>query len=234
MSLDGQRVVIIGGSSGIGLAIARRATEAGALVTIAGRSEERLREASRLLGGVPVARVDIASESDVNALFEPLDRVDHLVVTAGTVGRASIVTSSLDSLRSVVEQRLWGPLFAIRAAAPKMQGGSITLTSGGVTSRPAPGRAITVAALGAVEALARGLAIELAPIRVNCIAPGAVATPLQGTGPETEARLREVGGRLPSGRVGTAEDLAEVYLLAMTNGYLTGELLHVDGGGRFV
>ncbi len=234
MPLNGQRVVIIGGSSGIGLAVAGRARAEGALVTIAGRSEERLQEASRALGEVDVARVDISEEASVNALFEPLTHVDHLVICAGTVGPSGVVQSSMETLRAVVEQRLWGAIFAVRAAAPKMDGGSITFTSGGIAARPRVGAALTSATLNAVESLARALALELAPTRVNCVTPGAVATPLQGTGAAAEARLAERGRTLPVGRVGTADELAQVYLMAMTNGYLTGEVLHVDGGSRYM
>lgn len=234
MSLDGQRVVIIGGSSGIGLAVARQARAEGALVTIGGRSEGRLQEASRALGEVAVARVDISDEASVNALFEPLTHVDHLVISAGTVGPSGVLRSDIETLRAVVEQRLWGAVYAVRAAAPKMDGGSITFTSGGISARPRAGAALTSAVLNAVEALARALAVEIAPIRVNCITPGAVATPLQGVGPAAEARMAERGRALPVGRIGTAEELAQVYLMVMTNGYLTGEILHVDGGGRYI
>lgn len=234
MSLQGESVVVIGGSSGIGLAIAGRARAEGALVTIGGRSEERLQQASRALGEVDVARIDISNEASVNAFFEPLTHVDHLVICAGTVGPSAVVQSSLETLRAVVEQRLWGAVYAVRATAPKMEGGSITFTSGGIAARPRAGAALSTATLGAVESLARALALELAPTRVNCVAPGAVATPLWGVGPAAEGRIAEHGRALPVGRVGTADELAQVYLMVMTTGYLTGEVLHVDGGGRYI
>lgn len=234
MSLDGQRVVIIGGSSGIGLATARLAREQGAIVTIGGRSEAKLQEASRLLGEVDIASVDIADEDSVNALFEPLTHIDHLVISAGTLGPGAVVKNDIATIRAIIEQRLWGVIYAVRAAAPKMEGGSITLTSGGIAARPRAGAAMYTAALAAVESLAPALALELAPTRVNCITPGGVATPLQGTGPEAEARMAERGRALPVGRIGNADELAQAYIMAMTNGYLTGEVLHIDGGGRFV
>lgn len=234
MSLEGQRVVIIGGSSGIGLAVALHARAAGAHVTIGGRTVERLQDASRALGEVDVAAMDIGDEASVNAFFQPISHVDHLVICAGTVGPSPVLGSSIEALRAVVEQRLWGAVYAVRAAAPRMQGGSITFTSGGVAARPRVGAAITTATLGAVESLARALVLEVAPTRVNCVTPGLVATPLHGTSPEAQTRLAERGRTLPAGHVGTPDELAQVYLMVMTNGYLTGEVLHVDGGGRYI
>ncbi len=234
-SLAGQRVVIIGGSSGLGLATAALAREHGATVTIAGRSEDKLREASAALGEADTASVDISDESSVAALFAPYDHIDHLIITAGTLGPSGVTQQDLPTLQSVLEQRLWGAIYAVRAAAPKMTaGGSITLTSGGIAARPRAGAAMISVALAAVEALAPALALELAPVRVNCITPGVVLTPLQGSGPEAEARVAERGKTLPVGRAGNVDDLAQAYLMAMTNGYLTGEVLHIDGGGRWL
>lgn len=233
-SLAGQRVVIIGGSSGLGLATAQLAREQGALVTIAGRSEDKLAEASRALGEADTAVVEIADEASVNALFESIDHIDHLVITAGTLGPSGVTQQPLSTLQAVLDQRLWGAIYAVRAAAPKMNGGSITLTSGGIAARPRAGAAMISVALAAVEALTPALALELAPTRVNCITPGGVATPLQGTGPEAEARMAERGKALPVGRIGQADELAQAYLMAMTNGYLSGEVLHIDGAGRWI
>ncbi|TAJ21920.1 MAG: SDR family oxidoreductase [Dehalococcoidia bacterium] len=234
MSIEGQRVVIIGGSSGIGLGVALHARAAGAHVTIGGRTVERLQAASRALGEVDVVTVDIGDQASVEAVFAPIDHVDHVVICAGTVGPSPVLGSNIEALRAVVEQRLWGAVYTVRAAAPKMQGGSITFTSGGVAARPRVGAAITTAALGAVEALTLALALELAPTRVNCVTPGLVATPLHGSGPAAEARLAERARTLPAGRVGTPDDLALVYLMLMNNPYLTGEVIHIDGGGRYI
>ncbi len=234
MRLDGQRVVIIGGSSGIGLAVARLAREEGASVTVGGRSEERLAEAVRTLGEVDTAPVDVADEASVRDFFAPISHIDHLVISAGTLGDGTIAGGDLDGLHAIVDQRIWGAVHAVRAAAPKMDGGSITMTSGGIVARPRVGAAMYTAALAAVEALASALALELAPVRVNTVTPGVVDTPLQHHAADAESRLRARGAALPVGRVGTADDLAQVYLMLMTNGYLTGEVLHVDGGGRYV
>ena len=235
MRLDGQRVVVIGGSSGIGLATAQLARAEGAEVTIAGRTEDRLREAQRLLGECDVAALDVADAAAVEALFAGLARVDHVVVSAGTLGPGGIVSSDLKTLQQIVDQRIWGPIHAVRAAAPKMSpGGSITFTSGGIASRPRAGAGMFTAALSAVEALPRALVLELAPVRVNTVTPGVVDTPLQHAGEGWEARLQARGEALPVRRVGTADDIAQVMVMLMTNGYLTGEVIHVDGGGRYV
>ncbi|MGE3857057.1 MAG: SDR family oxidoreductase [Dehalococcoidia bacterium] len=234
MRLDGQRVVIIGGSSGIGLATAQLARAEGADITIAGRSEDRLREAQRALGECDVAALDIADAGAVEALFADLPRVDHVVVSAGTLGPGGIVSSDLSTLQQIVDQRIWGPIHAVRAAAPKMTGGSITFTSGGIASRPRAGAGMFTAALSTVEALPRALALELAPVRVNTVTPGVVDTPLQHTGEGWEERLRARGEALPVRRVGAADEIAAVMVMLMTNGYITGEVIHADGGGRFV
>ena len=233
-SLDGQRVVLIGGSSGIGLATAHLARVEGADVTIAGRSEDRLREAARELGECDTAILDISDEAAVSALFAGLPRVDHVVISAGTIRNGAIVANDLDTLRAIVDERLWGVVNVVRAAAPKMTGGSITLTSGGIVSRPRVGGAMLTAVLSSVEALSRALALELAPVRVNTVTPGVVDTPLQRTSPGWEERLHARGEVLPAGRVGAPKDIAQVMLMLMTNGYLTGEIIHVDGGGRYV
>lgn len=234
MRLDGQRVVVIGGSSGIGLATARLARAEGADITIAGRSEDRLREAQRELGECDIASLDIADPTAVDALFADLPRVDHVLVSAGTLGPGGVVSSDLERLHRIVDERIWGAVNVVRAAAPKMTAGSITLTSGGIVARPRAGAAMFTAALAAVEAMARALAVELAPLRVNTVTPGVVDTPLQRTSEGWEARLAARGEALPVRRVGTSDDIAQVMLMLMTNGYLTGEVIHVDGGGRYV
>lgn len=233
MSLAGQSVVIIGGTSGIGLEVARQALEQGARVTVGSRTAAGLDRASAALPSVGTGMVDVSDEASVRAFLEPLTSIDHLVVTAGTTGNGAVLDNELSALRAIADQRLWGVAYLVRAAAAKVTG-SITLTSGVIRERPRKGTAFVSAVLAAVEALAPALAVELAPTRVNCISSGPVATPLQGSGPEVAASLAKRGQLLPVGRVGSAEELAQVYLMAMTNGYLNGSVLHVDGGARYV
>jgi NAD(P)-dependent dehydrogenase (short-subunit alcohol dehydrogenase family) len=183
MQLHGKRVVIIGGSSGIGLETARLALAEGAFVTIAGRSEERLRRASESFApaGERLRAVvaDLSEESSVRSLFAGESRVDHVFVPAGELrpGGGDLMKADVDAMRSILEVRVLGIAHVVRQARRKMEGGSITLMSGLYSTRPAPGVGMAVAALGAVEALTRALALDLAPIRVNAVAPGVTDTP---------------------------------------------------------
>ena len=190
MRLDGKRVVIIGGSSGIGLETARLALAEGASVTIAGRSEDRLRRAVENLLSTHDTRTapdrlrsvvaDVTEESSLRALFGGEARLDHLFLPAGELrpGGGCALTSDLPGLRAILESRLLGVAHVVRQARPRMAGGSITLMSGLYSTRPARGGAFAAAAVAAVEGMTRALALDLAPIRVNAVAPGLIDTPL--------------------------------------------------------
>ena len=236
MTLQGAHVVVIGGSSGIGLATAQLARQAGATLTIAGRSQDKLRQAQQQLGEVRTVVADITHEADVGQVFEGLSRVDHVVVAAGTIQNGRIVDNDLATLRRIIDERIWGVTYVVRHAAPKMTQGSITFTSGGLSSRPRVGSAMLTTALAGVEAMTPALALELAPIRVNTVTPGLIDTPLlhHTYGAEREAIMANRAAVLPGKRVGTAEEVAQAMLMLMTNAYMTGEVLHIDGGGRFV
>ena len=211
MRLEGKHLVVIGGSSGIGLETARLALAEGASVTIAGRSEDRLRRAAETLGNAPAAgpttgvrtvRADITDESSVRALFEGGPLVDHLFLPAGELqpGGGDVMAADLKGLRSILESRLLARL-AVRQARPRMAGGSITLMSGLYSHRPARGGAFAAAAVAAVEGLTRALALDLAPTRVNAVAPGLIDTPLwDAFGPQRAAILARGGLAGRSGR----------------------------------
>jgi len=232
MKLLGANVVIIGGSSGMGFATAKLAKEQGANVTIASRSSEKLQRAVQQLGDVRAVRADITNRSDVQAIFEAMDRVDHVFISAGRLLRGKVAEADLEVFRSDVDQRFWGPLYVVRNAVPKMTSGSLTFLSGQYASRPTPGAVVIAAMLAAVATLAKGLALELAPIRVNAIAPGMIDTPLFW---EHRARSTQwAEASLPVKRMGLAEEVAQVVVLLMTNGFITGEVVHIDGGGRLV
>jgi NAD(P)-dependent dehydrogenase (short-subunit alcohol dehydrogenase family) len=228
--------MVIGGSSGIGLAAARLARDESAQVTIAGRSQERLMQAQRELGQVHTVIMDIADADAVGKAFAGISRVDHVLISAGTLRNGAIVRNDLETLRRIVDERLWGLTYVVRQAVPLMARGSITFTSGSLSSRPRPGAAMLTAMLSAVEALAPALALELAPLRVNAVTPGLIDTPLLLTayGAERDVIIKNRAAILPGKRVGNAEDVAQVILMLMTNDYMTGEVVHVDGGGRFV
>jgi len=240
MRFDGKRVVIIGGSSGIGLETARLALAEGAFVTIAGRSEERLRRASESIApaGERLRQVvaDLSNESSVQSLFAGESRVDHVFVPAGELrpGGGDLMTSEIDALRSILEVRVLGLTYVVRQARPKMESGSITLMSGLYSTRPAAGTGMAAAAIAAVEGLTRALALDLAPIRVNAVAPGPIDTPLWDSFGEQRGAILARGARLPVGRIGRAEDVASAVIFLMSNGFMTGVVLPIDGGGRLM
>jgi NAD(P)-dependent dehydrogenase (short-subunit alcohol dehydrogenase family) len=234
-----EHIVIVGGSSGMGLALAAAVLAEGADVTIASRSAERLEHAARTLGSDRVRTVptDITREDDVARLFK--EPVDHVVTTAvdATGAYGPVADLDLANARRVVEAKLIGALaVAKHAAAALRPGGSITFTSGVASERPARGGSVIAGANGGLDALVRGLAIDLAPIRVNAISPGWVDTPMWEAiaGDGKGAALAAKAEALPVGRIGRPEDIAQATLALIRNGYMTGTVLQADGGHRLV
>ena len=227
-------VVVLGGSSGMGLATAKAAKADGARVVIAGRSRERLQAARAVLGdGVRTVALDVGDEMGTRALFSELGPVDHVFITAGAVLFDPKLAPDAASVRPALDTRFWGAFNAAKFAAANMStGGSITFTSGTAAMRPIRGASVAGASCGAVEAFARSLAVDLAPIRVNTIQPGLIDTPFLDTlGERRSAIIAEYSRRLPVGRVGRTEDVANAVLFLMKNGFVTGITLTVDGGG---
>lgn len=234
MTLKDQTVVVIGGSSGLGLATAKAAADEGAQVVITGRSREKLNEAKTVIGGgVRAESIDANDEAATRRLFEVLSSVNHVFVSAATVSFGGEITMDTSLLHPWMDTRFWGSVYAAKYASPKMPpDGSITFTSGVSAVRPRPGASIGSASCGAVEAFARSLAIELAPIRVNTIQPGLIDTPLiESVMGERAGMIKEaMAKRLPVRRIGRPEDIAEAVLFLMKNGFTTGITLTVDGG----
>jgi NAD(P)-dependent dehydrogenase (short-subunit alcohol dehydrogenase family) len=235
MTLKDKVIVVIGGSSGIGLATAKAAAAEGARVTITARSRERLKSAAGEIGeGTAAVALDAADESGTRKLFESLPRVDHIFVNAGGVVGDAKLTAATSDIRPAMDIRFWGAVYAAKYARPKMgDGGSIVVMSGTATLRPIRGAAVASASCAAVEGLARSLAADLAPVRVNAIRPGLIDTPLidQFFGARKEQMFQEYAARLPVGRVGRAEEVAEAVLFLMKNGFVNGITLTIDGGG---
>jgi NAD(P)-dependent dehydrogenase (short-subunit alcohol dehydrogenase family) len=231
-SLRDASVVVIGGTSGIGLEVARVAAAAGANVTAVGRSAEHARSAAESFGSaVAVRTLNIGDEAAVRALFEPMSSVDHLVVTAGRLGFGRVADTDAAAMRPVFDERFWGVYHVVHHAARLIPPtGSITLFSGNLAVKPLAGASVVSAAVAAVEAFGRGLAIELKPIRVNTVRSGAVDTPLFRTRPDHDELVTRLSSTLPVGRIGLAEDLAHAVLFLMTNPYTTGTVLQIDGG----
>lgn len=226
-------MVVIGGSSGIGLATAKVVRDAGGRVVIAGRDETRLAAACAELGGdVRGVALDVGDEAAVRDLFASLDEVDHVATLAGTHAAGMVVDIDTATLQAPVDSRFWGPLYLCKYAAPKMTTGSITICTGAGVGRPRAGAAIVSAAAGGSEVLARAMAIELAPVRVNVVRPGIVDTPLFGrlAGDHREEVLAAQAKRIPLGRVAQPEEIAHAIVFLMTNRYVTGATLTIDGG----
>jgi len=239
MSLSGKRVVILGGTSGIGLATAKAAEREGAAVVIASSRRERLdRALASLRTSAAGEVVDVADEAQVRALFERVGAFDHLVFTAGeTLQLEPLAAMPVERARGFVNVRFWGAFMAAKYGSPNIRpGGSITLTNGIAGLRPRKGWTVAASICGAMEALTRALAVELAPIRVNAVCPGTVRTELWSGMTDTarETMYRDAALRLPVGRVGEADDLAETYLYLMREGFSTGQVLVVDGGAVLV
>lgn len=235
-----QHVVILGGSAGIGFAVARKAAEQGARVTIVSANAGRLDKAVGALGA-STARgkvVDLRDARAIAELFGTLGPIDHLVYTAGeNLLLSPVATLELEQAKTFFELRYWSALAAVKAAAPHLaKTGSIVLTSGTAGHRPHPGFLVGASICAAMEAVTRVLAVELAPVRVNCVTPGFVETELWSNIPPAQRAqmFADAAAKLPVGRIGAPDDIAEHYLSFMRGGYVTGQHLIVDGGGMLV
>ncbi|WP_067721152.1 SDR family oxidoreductase [Nocardia yamanashiensis] len=230
--------LVVGGTSGVGLATARQLQARGATVHIAGRSAARLAEVAGTDPDLIGHQVDGGDRDAVSALAEQIGVIDWLVITlAGSEGVGPIADLDLGMLRNAFEAKFWGHITTVQAALPHLSPtGSITLL-GAVTARTGmPGTAGIGAINAAVEALVRPLAAELAPIRVNAVSPGFVDTPWWSGLPEEAKRdyFATAAAALPARRIATAEDIAEVVALAATNRNITGTVIEADGGARLV
>ncbi|HEY1702339.1 MAG TPA: SDR family oxidoreductase [Trebonia sp.] len=235
MGLDGKNIVIIGGSSGMGLATAVAAAAAGAAVTIASSDKSRLDTA---LAALPAdctgAVIDTRSEASVAEALARIGELDHLVYTAGdTVTPRPLTEVTLEEARRLLDVRFWGAVAAVKHAAPRIRpGGSIVLTSGTIAVRPSPGAALAAGSAAAIEGLTRGLAVELAPVRVNAVRPGAIRTPLWDPVPQERrtALFAALAERTLAKTVGEPDQIAAAHLYLMDNRFVTGTVLTVDGG----
>ena len=230
MTFAGKTVVVVGGSSGIGLATAELAKQQGADIIIAARNAARLDEAAARLQ-VTAVPADVTSDDSVADLFRTTGPVDHVVVTAAQLRTGPFKTVAMEDVRATMEGKFWGAWRVARAAEIR-PGGSLTLVSGFLSLRARPNSAIVSAANGALESLARALALELAPVRVNAVSPGIIDTPIRAAMPEAARRemLAKTAAALPVGRVGEGADIALQILAFMANGFATGAIVYLDGG----
>ncbi|HZX04704.1 SDR family oxidoreductase [Kribbella sp.] len=233
-----ENVVVIGGSSGMGRALAAELVAQGSEVTVAGRSAAKLAAVRRELG-VHTVEVDLGSEPDIERLFATTGPINHIVSTAADVAGAyqPILSYDVTAARGAIESKLLGPLLLAKHGAPLLEpGGSIVFTSGIAAYRPGPRASLLAALNGALASLAAALAVELAPLRVNVISPGWVDTPIwqDVAGDEAPQTLAAMAARLPAGRIGRPEDIAAAIIALLRNGFVTGTVLHADGGHRLV
>lgn len=231
------RAVVVGGGSGMGFAIADALLTDGYEVVIVGRSAERLADAVRELGEGKVSAVqaDVSDEEQVSRVFETVGTVDHVISTAadvaGTYG--PIATFDFEHGRGFIETKLIGSMLLAKHAR-LTENGSLTFVSGIAAYRPAAGGAMVASVNAALEGLARALAVELAPIRVNAVSPGWVTTGIWDRMPwdDKEQRLQAMAEKLPARRLGTPEDIAVAVVSLLKSAFVTGTVLHVDGGHR--
>jgi NAD(P)-dependent dehydrogenase (short-subunit alcohol dehydrogenase family) len=230
-----KRIVVLGGSSGIGLAVAQQVVARGGRAIIASSNADRVKQAAATLDGKAEAHtLDLSNERDIQNFFQKIGDFDHLVFTAGdTLQLNELIATDLTKARHAFELRYWAVLAAVKYASPHIRkGGSIVLTTGIANERPLKGWTLAASVCGAIVSLTRALAVELAPIRVNAVSPGVVRTNLwQSMNADAREHLYEsVGKSLPVGRVGEAHDLAQAYLFLMQEGFSTGQTIVVDGG----
>jgi NAD(P)-dependent dehydrogenase (short-subunit alcohol dehydrogenase family) len=238
--MDGKRVVIIGGTSGLGFAVAKAAAAEGASVTVASRSRAGVdRAVSALPAGAEGHVVDIADEGEVRAFFDRIGAFDHLVYTAGEpLMSSTLAETDIENVRKFFGIRYFGALTAAKYGAPHIRpGGSIVLTSGTASTRPLRGTTAVSSVLAAIEGLTRALSVELSPIRVNAVVPGIIRTEMWSGLPEAdrEAMYNALADTLLVGRrVGEPGDVAETYVYLMRNRHSTGSTITIDGGAVLV
>ncbi|MEM8686114.1 MAG: SDR family oxidoreductase [Pseudomonadota bacterium] len=233
-SLTGKTVVVLGGGSGIGKAIAQAASHDGAGLVLSSRMRAKLEQVADGLGGATVVPVDMTDGASVERWAAELPKFDHLVISASTAVHGTFQELEEDALRSMFEAKFFGPYRSAKAALSKINpGGSITFFSGVLSRRPGLNCSGLGAVNGAVESLSYALGLELGPeIRVNCVSPGMVRSEAYDGVPEDarEAMYEATGQSLPLGRVGTVAEAAAAALYLMTNTFSTGIVLDVDGG----
>jgi len=237
MKLTGERVVVVGGSSGMGFEVARLAEAQGAQVTIMGRNLKALQSATERLSGADYVVGDAGNEADVNRVFGAIERVDHVYVASGSTKIGGFLEGTVEEAIAPFVERVWGSIYVSRAVAGKIPaGGSVTFTGGLSTDRPVPGAWVSGIGTATAEQLARVLALELAPIRFNAVSPGYTDTPMWDRilGENKDAVLGGIAEKLPVKHIATAEEVAWAVLLLMTNRSITGETIHVDGGARLI
>ncbi|MCM0621162.1 SDR family oxidoreductase [Nocardioides bruguierae] len=225
--LAGQTVLIVGGSSGIGAGVADAVRAQGGRAVVAGRKVEP---------GPDSIRLDLEDEASIVAAGEQLGELDHVVSLAANHANGPVGELEQDAIRAAFDAKIVGPVLLAKHLAPRLrEGGSFVLFSGVVAWKPAAGLAVMGTTNAAVASLVESLAVELAPLRFNAVSPGIIDSGVWDSMPaDDKAAMFENTARTnPVGRVGQVDDVVAAVLLALTNGFMTGSVLHVDGGGKF-
>jgi NAD(P)-dependent dehydrogenase (short-subunit alcohol dehydrogenase family) len=236
-TLDGKRVLVVGRGSGIARAIVEAALREGAEAVVAGRGQAALAEAYAGVGRVTAETVDLTDDGSIEALAGRVGAVDHVVSTASARAKGKVEDLSREAVQLSFDTKVIGPLMLAKAMRGQIrEGGSLLLFSGEAAFKIEVGTLAVAITNGAADTLTRSLAVELAPIRVNAICPGVIDTGAwDGLGEEKkQAKFRQLEETLPVPRVGAAADVGEASLGLLTNSYVTGVTLFVDGGERLV
>ena len=231
-TLNNQRVLVIGGTSGIGFATAAAAVDSGASVTVASRNQEKLHTVAAKFGAAVQTRVlDTGDNNLLEHFFQQEQPWDHVVVSAAQTKGGPVRSLSLTDAAAAMDSKFWGAYRTARAARIK-DGGSLTLISGFLSERPSGTAVLQGAINAALEALVRGLALEFAPIRVNAVSPGLIETPIWDGLPSEKRKVlfESTASHLPVGRIGQPNDIANAVLFVMTTSFVTGSTVRVDGG----
>ncbi|MGC4940359.1 SDR family oxidoreductase [Kribbella sp. DT2] len=237
LSLENRTVLVVGRPSGIASATVQALAAAGAEVILAGRTLDPVNTGTPETGSVRRAQVDLTDESSIAALAASLGKVDHVVSTASARARGALTDLKPETIALSFATKVTGPILLAKHFAPLMPAdGSFVFFSGQSAQKPMPGMLAVGATNGAVDVVVRSLAVEVAPIRVNAISPGTIDTgAYDGLGAEKKAAFfADRIGSSPAARIGTAEDIAAAVLFALTNSFVTGHTLPVDGGEALV
>lgn len=238
MRLSGKKVVVVGGGSGIGLAVAKMTQLEGASVVILGRSLTKLDQATAWLSeGVKAISVDVMNEETVAKVFSEIGSFDHLFISAQDASTAALAETTIEKLGMTLDSKIWGALHVVKQAVSRMPtNGSITFISGLAGRRGYPSFAVAGAANAGIEAIGRNLAIELSPIRVNTVCAGVIDTEMlhKVFGENRDEIVQSIAEKLPVKRIGKSEEVADAVVFLMANGFATGTTLLLDGGDALV
>jgi len=237
-SLKNKNIVIVGGSSGIGLSVATLAYELGANISLTSRNlNKAISVASSIGPGVKGFALDVDDENSVNELFKKLDAIDHIYIAAGSTKLGSVTDGNLEENMLSFNTRLLGSLRVVRATVNKIRAtGSITFTGGVSTDRPITGAWVAGLGTASAEQLARVLVMEFPGIRFNAVAPGYTDTPMWDgiMGDNKTNVLASIAEKLPVKKIASPDEVASAVVFLMSNNSITGEVIHIDGGSRLV